>query len=191
MNVIGRVVAKLGTKINATEFGAAVPDTLTALEVQAMRLRYKYRLLENAKMEGFAPIWFKGVLRADIAYQGGVASYTVTDAQINSWLASRNISLQWIYDWQSLGATGADYPTSVQIALYPSGTFVVGTADVISVDAVYDSVGLKVNEYLATFFEEGLALFSPMMNGVLAELALNYHGRIGAQDITGATPTVV
>lgn len=191
VNVIGRVVAKLGTKINATEFGSAVSDTLTALEIQAIRLRYKYRLLENAKMEGFAPIWFKSVLRADIAYQGGVPSYAVTDAQIISWLSARNINLQWIYDWQSLGATGADFPASVQVALYPAGTFVVGTADIISISAVYDSVGLKVNEYLATFFEEGLALFSPMLNGVLVEIALNYHGRTGAQDITGATPTVV
>lgn len=186
MNVekISRIVAFLGVAINATEYGSAVGDSLTALEQQAIRLRYKYRMAESTKMTGFAPVWFKAVLRADLAFRGGLDSLAVSDAQITAWLSARNISLQFVYDWQDLAAVGTAYPATVQVALYPAGTFVAGTSDVISIDAIYDSVELAKNMYTAAFFEEGLAVFNPVGNGVLVEIALDYHGRMGAHNIT-------
>ena len=42
--------------------------------------------------------------------------------------------------------------------MYPAGTFVMLTTDVIRLDAIYDSVGLSTNTYTAIFVEEGIAL---------------------------------
>ena len=40
--------------------------------------------------------------------------------------------------------------------MYPAGTWVKGSIDVINVDAVYDSTGLEQNVYTALFVEEGI-----------------------------------
>lgn len=40
--------------------------------------------------------------------------------------------------------------------MYPAGTWVKGSLDVISLDAVYDSPNLEANQYTALFVEEGI-----------------------------------
>jgi hypothetical protein len=187
---INRVLALLPSAIDGTAAvaskGSAAADVLTLLDRQATGLRYKYRLADNARIEGFAPIWLIGVIRSDMAYQDDVDTKAITDAQINSWLAARNIYLQWVHDYAELPTTvNALWPTTVTVALYPTGTFVAGTTDVISMDAVYDTAGLSVNTFTAAFFEEGLMVFSPKLSGVQINIGLHYAGRSGAYDITG------
>lgn len=189
---INRVLALLPAAIDATvasgaSKGAATADTLTILDREAVGLRYKYRLAMNARIEGFAPIWLMSVLKADLSYQEGVDTKAITDAQVNQWLAARNIYLQWVHDYLELADTPtAIWPTTVTVALYPTGTFVAGTTDVISMDAVYDTAGLSVNTFTAAFFEEGLMVFSPKLSGVRVTIHLAYAGRSGARDITMA-----
>ena len=169
-------------------FGSAVSDTLAALELRAIGLRYKFRMDENATMEGYAPIWLLGVLRRDFSLRNGINEQAVTLQMVNGWLAARNIRLQWVYDWQDLPEASLDYPATVQIALYPVGSYVAGTTDIISLDAVHDFESLKVNTFTAAFFEEGLMVFNPVGNGRLVEIALDSHGRTGATDITSVIP---
>ena len=40
--------------------------------------------------------------------------------------------------------------------MYPAGTWVKGTADVINLNAVYDAAELATNIYTALFFEQGI-----------------------------------
>lgn len=187
---VGKIVTAAGAAINATELGSILVDTLSQLELQALRLRYKYRLPESEVIEGFAPLWAKGVFRQDIAFQEGKDVKAITDAEIEGWLAVRKIRLQWIFGYQDLAATGTTYPATLDIILYPKGTYVVGTTDVISLDAVYDTASLAVNTYTAAFFEEGVMLFSPSGNGVKVQLTLASSGAVGrhgAADITNLT----
>lgn len=191
---INRIAVMAGTAINANERGSATVDTLNALAQQAERLRYKFRLDHSAVIEGFAPAWLVEVFRADLAYQNGVDRMLVTDAQINQWLAVRKVSLQWVYDYQDLSATGIEYPGTVDIILYPKGTYVAGTTDVINLDAVYDTASLTVNTFTAAFFEEGLMVFNPSANGVKVQLAIpisNINGRTGPQDLSPVLKTYV
>lgn len=184
---INRVVALLGAAINAGEIGSFAADTLNALELQVNRLRYKFRLDPEALIEGFAPVWMRSVFRADLAYRTGVENMlSVTNAQVDAWFAARGIRLQYVYDWQDLTATGVAFPTTVKVALYPAGSYVAGTSDVISLDAVYDTASLSVNTYTAMFAEEGLLVFNPCGNGVQVEIAVTagVYGRTGAADIT-------
>jgi hypothetical protein len=186
--VISKIVTFLGTAVNATEYGSAVADTLNALELAAERLRYKYRLNIGATLEAFAPAWLRIVFRRDLAYRMGVENFlSITDAQVTAFFAIRGISIQWVYDWQDLAATGVATPTSAQVALYPAGAFVKGTTDVISLDAIYDSTDVKTNTYTAIFFEEGLLVANMFGGGTLVDIALDTHGRVGRADITSLT----
>jgi hypothetical protein len=184
--VIAKVLAKLGTPLTAGQFGSAVADTLTAFEAAVQRTRYTYRMGENATVEGFAPFWLKTVLRADLAYRDGLDYLAVTDAQIEAWIRSRGVVLQWVYDWQDFPTTGAqiDLPKTVDVALYPAGTFVKGVNDVITLDAVHDFDSMKVNTYTAMFFEEALQVAKLEAGGFVLRIALDHSGRTGAHDIT-------
>jgi len=189
--VIGKIVTELGTAVTARALGSAVADTLAALEAAVMRLRYKFRLNANATVEGFAPLWLMSVLRADLAFRngGGLDHINVTDGQVKAWLASRGVNLQFVYDWQDLATSGASLtiPGSVDIALYPSGTFVKGVNNVISLDAVYDYDSLKTNTYTAMFFEEAMQIANVCGEGLLLRVGLESAGRTGAANITRAT----
>jgi hypothetical protein len=74
-------------------------------------------------------------------------------------VTQRGISAQFVYDWQDIGTTAASgflsWPDTVDFLLYPAGTWVKGAADVITLDTIYDSVGLGQNNYTALFTEEG------------------------------------
>jgi len=43
----------------------------------------------------------------------------------------------------------------VKVLLYSAGTWVRGSSDIITLDTIYDSVGLGQNNYTALFTEEG------------------------------------
>jgi hypothetical protein len=71
-----------------------------------------------------------------------------------------------VYDWQdsfagvAAGPGGAsalqDFPQEVTYLLYAAGTWVRGVADVITLDTVYDSANLALNQFTALFTEEGV-----------------------------------
>lgn len=193
-SMIQRIVALSGNLITAGGIGSIASDTLDALALQATRLRYKYRLGETARIEGMAPIWLLEVMRSDFAYREDIGYYNVTDAQVNGWLAARNIYLQWVYDWQDLagspfetGDTGPakPWPTEVEVDLWPSGAFVAGTEDVISLDIVHDTASLAANTFTAAFFEEAIMVFNPKANGVRVSIPVaRPAGRTGAHNLT-------
>ena len=139
------------------QVGAAAP-VLTALELQAQHYRTVSRMSPNASLEGVFPMWTRGLLRADLARRQGVDMISVSDAQINGWLAERNINAQFVYNFHDLEGESTDllaYPDEVPFLLYAAGTWVRGSQDVITLDTVYDSQTLRQNDYTALFTEEG------------------------------------
>lgn len=145
----------------------AATGLLEAIEMQAWDTRYKHRAAINLTLEVVLPAWAKGVLRAGISKRTGTYELDVTDAQIDAWFTVRGIAVQWVYDWQDTLATGAAmgaaapitaWPTSVKFLMYPAGTWVFGTNDVITLDAgIYDTTNININKFNALFTEEGLA----------------------------------
>ena len=103
-------------------------------------------------------IRLRGLLRADLARRQGVDMISVSDAQINGWLAERNINAQFVYNFHDLEGESTEllsYPDEVPFLLYAAGTWVRGSQDVITLDTVYDSQTLRQNDYTALFTEEG------------------------------------
>lgn len=189
--VIQKVLGYLGAASNFAELGSFASDVLSAVEIGVMSIRYKYRLAENATVEGFMPVWAKGAIRADLATRNGVDTTNITDQMIEQHFALRGARIQFVYDWtgQDMTGTELEFPSSLEFTLYPAGTFVKGGDNIIQLDAIYDSTNIETNTYTVLFAEESILVANMFGNGRRFAVATNRYGRTGAADITvPATP---
>lgn len=159
--MIAAAEAITGAAISIPDVWANALSVLHALELVAEGERERFRMARSATLEVLLPYWVRPALRADLANRTGVDMVNVTDAMLDSFFSNRGIRVQWLYNYQSLDVTpgvATDYPETLEMIMYPAGTFVMLTDDVIRLDAVYDSTGLSTNTYTALFAEEGVAL---------------------------------
>lgn len=188
---IQSILTFAGAAISHGAIGAATSDLLDALAIQATRIRYLHSMGENATIEVVLPLWAKEVLRADVSRRANADLLAVSDAQINGWFAARNLRVQYVYDWQPFDATATStwtaFPSTIDAVLYPAGTFVALTSDVVDFDAIYDSVGLSTNTYTAAFFEEGLAVAHVGGTATRVTIPLDTNGNLGALIVGAAT----
>jgi hypothetical protein len=159
-------------------------DSLAQIEQAANYIRQSWRMSFSAELEMLLPIWYRTTMRMDLARRTGVDLINVSDAQLATYFSSRNISVQWLYNYQPLVGTPVETPETVQAVIYPAGTWVKGTTDVINLDAVYDSTNLSLNQYTALFTEEGVLVANPCFDSYLLTLNTCASGRTGAADIT-------
>ena len=155
--ILDTMLMAAGTPVVGVAAGS-LSITLEGIVYTAIGMRYSYRLSQTAELEVVAPYWLKELIRIDLAMQNDRDSSNVTDAEIDGWFSARNLSVQWVYDFQDPMVDGCDVtiPDEVTILMYPAGTWIKGTADVINLDAVYDSPNLEANQYTALFVEEGI-----------------------------------
>jgi len=198
-STISRIVTAAGAAINHVEVGAAngatTSDVLDALVIQALRLRYTYLMNPDTTIEVILPVWAKEVLRADLSRRNGVNHLAVSDAELNSFFSVRHLSVQYVYDFQNFDSTASGtwtaFPTTLNAVLYPAGAFVRLTADVIDLDAIYDSTGVKQNNYTAAFFEEGMAVANVGGTAVQVAIALNVKGSSGYPAVGAGTGVTI
>lgn len=156
---INEVVAgSTAVSLPADQVGALAP-ILTAIELQVEHYRNVHRMSRTASLEAVFPFWVRGAIRSDLSRRLGVDLIDVPDSKIQAWFTTRGISAQFVYNWQDVGTTAASgftaWPEQVQFLLYSAGTWVAGGSDIITLDTVYDSTLLGVNDYTALFTEEG------------------------------------
>ena len=187
-SVISRMVTLAGTANTVVDFLGTAQNTLASLELLADRLRQKYVLSMNQTMEVVVPFWVKGAIRSDLSLRTGQEPDAITDQQIMSHFAARKLKVQFVYDWQPLAdnATTEGYPATYQALIYPSGTFVKGTTDVINLSSVYDAASLAVNTYTGLFFEEGLLVAKMCNEAMLVTLGVFNSGRTGIANVSAA-----
>lgn len=135
--------------------GALAP-LLSSIELRTTAIRNSWRMNPNVTLEAVFPMWVFGLVRADLSRQLGVPNdkFSVTDAMIRAWFASRGINAQFVYDWQDLALGSTTWPTSVRFLLYPAGTWVRLAGDIITLEALHDSTLNAANNYTALFTEE-------------------------------------
>jgi len=192
-SVISRILTFLGTAVDHAEIGATTSDVLDAAVIQALRLRYTYAMAPGATIEAVFPVWALEIFRSDLSRRTGVDMLAITQADVERYFSVRGISVQWVYDWQNFvtGTTGAwtSYPDVLQFAMYPAGSFVKLTTNVINLSSIYDSVNTKTNTFTAAFFEEGLAVANTGASGVLVSVDVSkLYGQTGANNLGPATP---
>lgn len=177
--LVNKMVTASGAALSTGSVGSVGSNALNAVELVAETTRQQYRLADSHTIEVKAPHWLKSVIRADLASRNGVDLLAVTDAAINGYFGARNVSIQFIFNWQSLANNAVGYPATAQLLVYPAGTFVKGTADVISLDAVYDAASLSVNTMTGLFFEQGLLLLQNCYASKLVEIVVCAGGVTG------------
>lgn len=156
------VAGSTAVTFTTTGHGVVIP-VLEAVELQVIDYRSKFRMSTNAVLEAKFPIWILGMMRADMSKRYGVPlEYTsILDSQIAAWFSARDISVQFIQDYQ-LNSTGfpgqstpaTAWPTSVKFLLYAPGTWVLGTGMKLDLGVVRDSTLNETNDYTAAWMEE-------------------------------------
>jgi hypothetical protein len=156
--VINAMATAAGTPETLTPHGSTVADTVDSLALVADGIRSQYRLSQSASMEVVLPWWVKGAMQNDLDNRSYAGQET-----IDGLFASRNLTPSFVYDWQDTPfpagtAPAIAYPANFQALIFPAGTFIKATNDVISLNAVYDAASLATNIYTALFFEQGIAV---------------------------------
>lgn len=186
-NVISRMVTIAGAAmVAAIDYGATTQSLLSNLVRIAEVKRQRYFLGFNQTMEIVAPFWLREAIRDDLAERGGRPLESVSDAYIDSEFSVRRLNVQWVADWQVLGTANdtEGYPATVDVLMYPAGTFVKGVSDVINLSAVYDAASLAVNTYTGLFFEQGLLVANTCYDADLITIPICNSGKTGSQAST-------
>ncbi|WP_016695026.1 major capsid protein [Rhodococcus rhodochrous] len=196
--VLDMVAGSTGVTIPADAQIAAGSSVLNSLALMATNLRLDRGLGRTATIEGVAPSWLFEVIRADLANQEGTDTKAVTDAQVTSWLTARNIALQFVGDWQTRG-TGQPgnlqtvvYPGTVNVLLYPAGTWFRSLSNVLELGVMYPKEQLQVNRYTRFFTEDAIAVGKRCNQSLNVTIPICPSGAIGArQTIACNTPDPV
>lgn len=183
-DLIAGIVAGSGA-VTVADVGSVTGNSLNAVGLIATTIREEYRLGLNETLEVVAPEWLREAIRADLAMRTGVDLLAVSDAQIEGYFAARKVRVQWVYNWQQLVDGEEGYPATVKLLVYPAGTWVKGTTDVISLDAVYDAASLSTNDYTGLFVEEGILLTKTCFKSKVVTLNLSAAGVTGAASNAG------
>ena len=178
-NIIGRLVTAAGAARVFTGMGGTVDDSLEALILAADQRRQKYRLSMKHPMEALIPFWCKNMYKADLRRRNGRTT-PVSDAELAAEFSGAGIAPQYLYDWQALDETAEVYPATYQAVVYPAGTFVKGTAPVITLNTVYDAASLATNTYTALFTEQGFLVANRKFGADLLTLPVCNAGQRGA-----------
>lgn len=166
----------------------ATSSVLNGLALQAINLRLDKGLDIDAPIEGVAPVWFREVVRADLALRDGLDALAVSDAQINGYLTARNIFLQFVDDWQTRGAgqpgnlATLSWPDYADVLLYPAGTWFRSLNPVITFGVQYPMELLKFNQYSHAFFEDAIAVGKRCDKSIRVRVPLCVSGAVGARE---------
>lgn len=155
-------------------------DLLHFIELVIEGERQRSYLPGNTTMEVLLASWVKAAIRAGLAQRNGVDTVTVTDAQIDAHFSARGAKVQWLRGFQDLTLTSGyatKYQDTVDIIMYPAGTFVRGVAPVITLDTIYDSVNLKKNDYVHLFVEQGVLMMNPCGDARRISVPFSINGR--------------
>ena len=141
-------------------------DSLVAVGQSCASFRDRYRLSASVPLRVVLKAWVKDAIRADLAKAafpglGDQASLAVSDAQIESWFALRNVSPIWALDddtgdqsfaAQAAGTSGSPaamvgYPAVTRMLIYPEGTYTFLDGGELNLGVVRDSELNAVNQY--------------------------------------------
>jgi len=176
----------------------AVSRLLTVFGFQAMDYRLRYRMAEDAMLEGVLPAWVLELCAQDVQRRWGIDfddAMTLSTEEVVSYFTAKNIRMQFVYDWQdaynTVGSTNSTnlgssstqlytFPRTVWGLLFSPGTWVAGVSDIIRLDTVYDSTNLSLNQYTKLFSEEGVLMAKRGYESRLIKAPVDPSGTVSA-----------
>ena len=141
---------------------------LQSINTAAAGIRSRERMDHNATLDLLAPAWIINAIMDDLSFEqpGATAErLATTQAQIEDWLAQRNIRVGWFLDGnfqfaaQAAGANITDYPQSVEVYLFEPGHHLHLAGARLDLGIVRDSTLNNTNAY-QTFSEMDEAVAS-------------------------------
>lgn len=171
---------------------------LNAMALMATNLRLDRGLGRTSLIEAVAPSFLLEVMRADLAMRDGVDALSITDAQLMAPFAARNIAMQLVGDWQTRGVEQPGnintlfWPDSVNVLMYPAGTWFRSMSNVIELGVMYPKELLQVNRYTRMFTEDAIAVAKRCGKSLNVNIPICPSGAIGQrQTVICNSPTVV
>lgn len=180
-------MGNLSTKVHTTARYGLTRDFLDALSLAVAAFRSRHRLDDAFKLRAILPIWFREAIRADMRKQipgdGQDATFDLSDATIDRWIAASGVNVTWTLDGeqgQVFGEQDGDpvlsgaavtpgteaalngFPKEVVWYLFPEGGFVFLDGGTLDLGIVRDSTLNSKNDYqifVETF--EGLIKRAP------------------------------
>lgn len=180
-------IGNLSTKVSTKATHGITRDFLNALSQAVAGFRSRHRLDENFRLHAILPVWFRDAIRADmllqIAGDGQDATFGLTNATIDRWIAERGVNVTWALDGEAgqifgdqdgeptlsganvtPGTEAAlnEFPDEVVWYLFPEGGFVFLDGGTLDLGIVRDSTLNSKNDYqifVETF--EGLIKRAP------------------------------
>lgn len=184
-NIIADIVA--GSTAVTVVDGNANPGTaaplLAAIELQVEGIKYANRMGRNSQIEAVFPYWIRGMIRADLARRSGVDLLGVTDAQIDAWFRLRGVNAQFVYNYQVLASNPTAWPATVQFLLYPAGTWVRLSSELITLELLHDSALNAENNFTAIFTEEGFTTMQTCHISRAVTVTVCESGAVGSSTI--------
>lgn len=180
-------IGNLSTKVRTKASHGITRDFLNALSQAVAGFRSRHRLDENFRLHAILPVWFRDAIRADmllqIAGDGQDATFGLTNATIDRWIAERGVNVTWALDGEDGQVFGdqdgapklsgvnvtpgteadlVEFPDEVVWYLFPEGGFVFLDGGTLDLGIVRDSTLNSKNDYqifVETF--EGLIKRAP------------------------------
>jgi hypothetical protein len=178
-------------------FGVA-SAVLNAMALNAMNLRLDRGLARTAMIEAVAPSFLLEAMRADLAMRDGVDALNISDAQLMGLFTARNISLMLVGDWQTRSAglpgniTTLEWPSTVNVLMYPAGTWFRSMSNVIELGVMYPKELLQVNRYTRMFTEDAIVVAKRCGKSLNVQIPICPSGAIGErQSVLCNSATVV
>lgn len=156
-------------------------ELMSAIELQAEDYRSQYLMSRNTVLEVVLPSWTNANLRANLAMRSGVDLLAVTDAQLLSHFAARNVRVQFVEQYRPLysGAPKTAWPTSTEFIMNPAGSIVEGTGGSIDLGVVRDSRLNATNDFTAAWSEDFRVLMRRGPKGRKVTVVLDTNGITG------------
>ena len=172
-------------------------SVLNSLDLMATNLRLQKGYNSTYPIEIVAPVWLFAALRADMAMMEGIDTKYVTDGVIKQWLTARNITGQFVADWQTRDVSlpghldTVRWPGHVDIMMYPAGTWFRHLSNIIEVGVLYPKEQLQINRYTEFFTEDAIAVGKRCDRSVNLRIPLPISGGYGAPVTITYTDTTV
>jgi hypothetical protein len=161
-NLLSKIAAG-STAVTSTSVLGVSSDFLLQVGRAASHYRLRHRMDADATLRLIAPVWVKAAIRADFALQmPGDLRTSVTDAEIEGFLASRGVNACWTIDGDlpSAQTSGAmnEFKDTFDWYLFAEGTFLFLDGGTLDLGIIRDSTLVGSNDYkmfVETF--EGIA----------------------------------
>lgn len=166
LNLLAKINAA-STETTSTAYLGATRDLLATIDLVCAAIRERQRVPRSTMMRVVLSDWVRDMLRADLARElahdrDGENNLSVTDAQIDAYLAVRGIVPIWILDPLAAQGTGRTYPlqgfadqaagalngwpTKVVFYVFPEGSFTFLDGGLLNLGVIRDSTLNATND---------------------------------------------